>query len=498
MSNTFQLEPFWNDLFVLQVHAQIAAWALGGNQPDRYVFFAAVPSFTEITVAQLDACARGYQPYGVDQCVKTYATTTVTAANGTVYGGVKGSLTLTPSEAKNLLSLDPFYSGGGQAANLNTTRAAPIAGQTYGASIGQLPQQYAHAFNNTVTAQNTTDAQSTTTLNVTSVEGFDSSVGASLNVSFATGAQNPEAGTSPPTFGVTENLNVGNGIKETIGGTVKTTFHNSTAVSNQLATQINVTLNDVDNTTLGPLECKECHDPLAAQPSVNIFLDKIFGSFMFQDPFAPPPPGGELSSCCVALVRALAHQEQAIARFSDVPAGLALAGKIGLLARFNVLPGVASSMFQPAAPLTTSQLDAAIAVLSHPTTVMGRTPIRSRPLLAPTTPTANSLPEAEGVATLAAPNAPVVGVPEQSSRGVTREAFAVAVGKAFGLQSSTVVRVSDTSSISPAAAEAVISAVAKGYLTVDSGSAVHPGEILTREEAATALFLVFRDHALAN
>ena len=48
-------------------------------------------------------------------------------------------------------------------------------------------------------------------------------------------------------------------------------------------------LNDVDNTTPGISSAcaARCHGPLPGRPSAVVFLDREFGSFMFQDPGAP-------------------------------------------------------------------------------------------------------------------------------------------------------------------------------------------------------------------
>ena len=111
-ANLYQLEPFWEDTFALLVHSQMAVWTLGSGQPDRWIMYAAVPAIVNITVSQLDACAKGLKPYGIDQCVQAFATQTVTGVNGTKFTGVNGSLVLTSTEAKSLLALDPFYTGG--------------------------------------------------------------------------------------------------------------------------------------------------------------------------------------------------------------------------------------------------------------------------------------------------------------------------------------------------------------------------------------------------
>ena len=212
----FQREPFWEDTFVLLVHQQLATWVLGNNQPDRWVMYGAVPAFVDMTVGQLDACARGYKPFGVDQCAQNYSTQTVTAADGTSYTGIQGSVTLTPGEAQNLLALDPFYAGG-QHANLPTDRAVPIASPAYGGAIGLAPEEYDHPFSNVDATETGAQAQTSTTLATTSMIGYTNSVGVTANIS--TGASK----SGIPAAGVNDYVTVQGGVKDTTGDTIKTT-----------------------------------------------------------------------------------------------------------------------------------------------------------------------------------------------------------------------------------------------------------------------------------
>jgi hypothetical protein len=72
----------------------------------------------------------------------------------------------------------------------------------------------------------------------------------------------------------------------------KITYTDSTSASSQQVTEADVVLQDWDNTLIGPNGqlCKNCHGPLPDQPTANIYLDKIFGSFMFQGPAASAGP----------------------------------------------------------------------------------------------------------------------------------------------------------------------------------------------------------------
>jgi hypothetical protein len=66
-------------------------------------------------------------------------------------------------------------------------------------------------------------------------------------------------------------------------------------VSRANATQAQVTLNDLDVTS-GGCALPHCHLPLPQRPVVNVFLDRQFGGFMFQDPGAAPTDEAGMAS----------------------------------------------------------------------------------------------------------------------------------------------------------------------------------------------------------
>ena len=70
-ANIYTQEPFWDDLFILLVHAQFAVYVLGGGQ-DRYVMYGAVPVTANITVTELAACAKGQALHGQNPCEIDY------------------------------------------------------------------------------------------------------------------------------------------------------------------------------------------------------------------------------------------------------------------------------------------------------------------------------------------------------------------------------------------------------------------------------------------
>ena len=122
----------------------------------------------------------------------------------------------------------------------------------------------------------------TTTLSVTSIRGTDTSfnVAESLFGIFGLGAT------------------VSSSSKEATAADLKATFNSSTVVTKTNATLDQVTLNDQDVTNGCSLP--HCHLPLPDRPTVNIYLDKMFGGFMFQDPAAP---SADKSAAAVASMK---------------------------------------------------------------------------------------------------------------------------------------------------------------------------------------------------
>ena len=301
----------------------------------------------DITVAELDACARGQTWFGVNPCQVDYSDNDITAANGQPisYSGVTRTLLLTASEANHLLALDPFYAQG-QNANLLTTRATPISSASYGASIGAPARPFATNLQNTASNQQTASTNLQYTSSLTTVVSDDPSV---------TGG-GKGSGTDP-SVGYTTTLSYDDLTKSSTETDLKTTYTNSTAVSNQRVTSANVVLNDVDSTSA---TCKTCHNPLAHQPSANIYFDRVFGTFMFQDPGAPRSTIFTKPLCCSVLLRGLLAHETHLRRFADVPKGDPNAAILGLMARAGLLPAASPGKFAPQTAASAAVLTAAV------------------------------------------------------------------------------------------------------------------------------------------
>jgi S-layer homology domain len=484
ISNAYALEPFWADTFILLVHPEFTAWVVSNSQ-SRYAFYGSVPTTIDATVLQLDFCKRGQVEFGQNQCTFEYSASGIALAKtgqAPVYNGQSESITLSQTDAANLLMLDPFYVGG-QSAALATNRAVPVSSTTYGAKIGEPARPFGpQTITNTQAQTATGKAQQSSYSTVTSVQSQGSSYGAEINAS---------GGKTGATEGVTYTV----GSKDTSSTTLKYTYVDSTATSKQNVTQASVTLNDVDNTTTGSSgpSCKICHNPLPDQPSVNIYLDRLFGTFMFQDPRAPGasdvlhPVLVPVAVSTLHLMTILTGEEMSQNRFSDITQSDPARGMIGFLAREKILPGTAKALFAPGALITRGQLAAALASslqIKSPASpesafsdILGGTPLAS--------------------SVKAAVNANLINPATETTfdpgGSISRQDLAVALARGFSLSGATAPTVSDAPQVSASARSSVAAVVAKGYLKAFSDNTFRPTTFVTREEAAEAIYLALYD-----
>src|SRR5579864_3373520 len=466
-------EPFWLDRFILLVHPQFAVWVLGQNQPNRYVMYGAVPVTANVNVIQLDACASGQKLYGVNQCIIDYSDDGLMdgGGKGLVYQGQNHSIEITAAEATNLLKLDPFYSGG-QGASLPETRAIPVTSATYGAKIQTPPTVYANTLSNVTQTQQSNNNQLTHSTTVSDVIGSDQSEGMSFSF-------------SQSSVGYKEGVTLDNGEQTSFDSGITTTFTDSTAVSNQQVTTATVTLNDVDNTSA---QCKTCHDPLPDYPSVNIFLDRMFGSFMFQDPGAPhttTPPMLTAQERSVKLVAAATKQEQSSQRFNDVAKGSACQVAAGLLARTHIMSGDQNGRFRPDDPMTRAQLAASLARALNLSAPAGRQ-FTDLPSTDASAPAAQAAAQA---GLLQTPSATLFG----PSDPVSRQEMAAALAKGFNLSAGSIPAVTDSNAIAPASVDGVNAMVANGFMKTNADGSFGPRTPVTRCEAAQIMVAVLND-----
>jgi hypothetical protein len=332
------IQPFWADTFVFLVHPQFAVWVLDAGE-SHYVMTAAVPVTADATVAQLAACWQGSASWpGTNPCELQYAHTVATVSGGAgrqagpsrahppgsvVNTGVQDHVTLTPEEAHRFLLLDPFFRGG-QSAAVRADRALSLASTQYGARIGERARPVTVGLTRTLATSSERSGSTTTTLTITSVRGTETSfnVGESL---FGVLGMTGSSGAS---------------VKTGAASDLKATFTDSTAVTQANATQAQVTLNDLDVTS-GNCALPHCHLPLPQRPVVNIYLDRQFGGFMFQDPGAARHDD--------APVATPAMREQTEAAIAAVKSG-ALRGAHLVLANSHAGPVFKAKQLEPAVP----------------------------------------------------------------------------------------------------------------------------------------------------
>lgn len=331
------IEPFWADTFVFLVHPQFAVWVLDAGK-SHYVMTAAVPVTADATVAQLAACWQSSANWpGTNPCELQYAHAILApggavrhggvsshgATGAVVFTGAQDHVTLTPDEAHRFLLLDPFFRGG-QSAAIRADRALSLSSTQYGARIGERARPVTVALTRTLATSNERAGSTTTTLSITSVRGSDTSfnVGESL---FGVLGMNGTDGTS---------------VKTGSSSDLKATFTDSTVVTQANATQAQVTLNDLDVTS-GNCALPHCHLPLPQRPVVNIFLDRQFGGFMFQDPAAA---SNEDAAVATPMMR-----QQTEAAIAAVKSG-ALHGARLVLGNTHATPVLKAKQLEPATP----------------------------------------------------------------------------------------------------------------------------------------------------
>ena len=270
----FAFEPYWYDEFVLIVHPQYAVWTANGQT--RHIMVGA-SSFVTVPIYQLDDCWNG-RTIG-NPCHLDYVDPQVKIQNRLQWSSASGSVDLTQAEAFNLLKLDPFWYAGSQAAALDITRALPTTNNP--SSYGMYVEDDRHhapptaaglAKSNTADNTHTGTASMEYAMTVTDTVGSSAFQGTDLNM----------AGTGGK-FTVT------NGESQTTMNQVQLTYTDSTSVRATTTTTDGATLGDEDNVYQSEqgTACTECHGPLPSRPQVGVYLDRVFGTFMFQDPNAP-------------------------------------------------------------------------------------------------------------------------------------------------------------------------------------------------------------------
>jgi hypothetical protein len=250
-SGTYAGAPFWSDTFVLLVHPQIGLWQLGGVPVISLLAAAgtpAAPEFFEPTVGGLDACARQVAPFAAGMPVP--GTTDV----------------LTNDDCKQLLKLDPFYGIGQSLPSLGSDkRFTRVGGTDYGVDPitgGDLSPTLSQVI--TYSSSTTQSTIGSYTMSITDILG-----------SAGTGTVDLKL------FGISGNDKFENSETTTKSTEWTVTLQSSFTATAQSSTSIIGNLDDHHGLAgNGPF--------LSGRPHVEVYQDTLFGSFLFQDPAAPP------------------------------------------------------------------------------------------------------------------------------------------------------------------------------------------------------------------
>jgi hypothetical protein len=291
---SFKQEPFWEDKIVLLLHPQFAAWNFNGAP----------------TLQMLGGFGQVDSPSITDlhNCANDSDLAALPLSDGDY---------LSPSDCQQLLTLDPFYSSGQSwdpsisGRGVSAMRSGLFSGVTYGRDpqnptvpVNPVSLQDVISYSAAVS----TNATAAYTATVTDVMGFSWSSGQTLNLQGNVSTGNAGGGSSGngggPAAGASASagtsVTLTNGDQSTNSNSTKITYSASTTSTLTNSTQITGSLNDDHD-----LDTPACQaDTHYCKPlNVKIFIDELFGSFMFQDPNAACNP---VSSACRRIVIASA------------------------------------------------------------------------------------------------------------------------------------------------------------------------------------------------
>jgi hypothetical protein len=254
---TFDQEPFWADQIVVLLDVESALWDFNGSTTMQLL---GAQDFDAISVKDLDACAINKNKYG-----------------WTLINGAK----LTPVECSDLLALDPYFTFGQSYDPSATNRGVSEGGGSYGRDPrnpnGASPVT---SFQDIITqqTQQSTNASASYQASVTSVTGFSWSGGLGLN------AKHDVEGLD---LSFSSDLTVTQGWQQTEGSQLKITYSASSVATDINSTEIDGALSDDHNfdTPACQTNSVNCYTP-----RVNVYVDELFGGYMFSDPDAALNP----------------------------------------------------------------------------------------------------------------------------------------------------------------------------------------------------------------
>jgi hypothetical protein len=257
-AETYYSEPFWEDRIVLLLNPTAELWNFNAGTTMQML---GAKDYDAVSIRDLYNCYVA----GVSQEVKL--------TNGE---------SLSPAECNDLLQLDPYYVEGQATDPSQTNRGVPLGGNNYGGdaqnpTAAGVTVGFSDVF--TTSTTQTTNGSSSYMASVSSMVGFSWSEGLSAT------AKESAYGLD---IGLSAGISVAQGYQNTTGNQMKVTYSNSTAAASSNVTTITGSFNDDHDFDTQACQAaqKNCYSPV-----VNVYLDELFGGYMFSDPNAPKKPG---------------------------------------------------------------------------------------------------------------------------------------------------------------------------------------------------------------
>ncbi|MFZ0964598.1 MAG: hypothetical protein WAO35_27385 [Terriglobia bacterium] len=254
---TFAQEPFWEDRIVVLLNPTAELWDFNAGTTMQLL---GAEDYDTVSITDLAACAQSTGKYGW------------TLANGSQ---------LTPAECLDLLGLDPYYIQGQSLDPSKSNRGVGVGNGNYGGDpLNPGAAGVATSFQEIISysSAQSTNASASYQTTVTSVTGFSWSDGMTLSASHSFEGLD---------LGISGGTTVTNGNQATLGTQMKVTYSASTVATSTKATQITGSFADDHD-----FETPACHNnpDKCYTPQVNVYIDELFGSYMFSDPAAPQNP----------------------------------------------------------------------------------------------------------------------------------------------------------------------------------------------------------------
>jgi len=244
-------EPFWYDLFVVDLRQPFAVYSNNGNPVYRLLPLPGWPAPVEVPLAQLAGCASG-MPATLPGTKQTWSSTDICTVGG---GGDSGSspISLDPGEALSLMYQDPFYPLG-QGTNLKTTSGNRVNPLNFSCpNIETCPSVYGLI-------------ESTAISSATNVSGTQTILNNFQTSTNTSGFQ--LAGSGASETGTNGSNNV---------GTTTINYSTSTALTTASTFTYRVNLRGSNPDKNNPI-------------SIGFYQDNVFGTIMFYESQAAQPP----------------------------------------------------------------------------------------------------------------------------------------------------------------------------------------------------------------